>query len=789
VSQGRAAINLLIILVSLGIIGALIMPATFSAMQKTTDVLGGMAPEEMASRGFEDDWDLSVKSEGEKPNFLPDPSIAKPTKEREEQAQKPRLRSWFPETLLWRPELITNAQGHARLEMDLADSITNWKMSSSAVSLNGAMGQLTTDITVFQPFFVDVNLPVALTRGDEISLPVVIHNYLKEEQKVSITLEKSDWFTLHDDSKKTITLKANDVAALYFRMKVNKVGFKKLRLTALGNNVGDAIEKRIEIIPDGRLVENVFNGSLDNDKDFEIEISDDAIEGSIKGQLKIYPGSFSQLVEGLDGVFQMPHGCFEQTSTTTYPNVMALAYLRQHNKSLPEVEAKATNYIHLGYQRLVSFEVDGGGFDWYGNPPANKTLTAYGLMEFEDMAKVHDVDADLIDRTRAWLMQQQNSDGSWTSDRGGLDKLVGVYGDAKLKNSAYIAWSVFQNQPQATGANKALNYLLSHDANNISDPHLLALMSNAIAAIDPNKAHAYLDRLDTLRNESDDGRMIWWQPSNMNSRGLFHSQGLSNQIEITALTVLAKIKAKHQMQDVRKALRYLVSEKDSRGTWHSTQATILALKALIKGSASSMSNGKARHIQVLVNDEIKKEIRIAANQSEVMAMVDLKSLLTSNKQKITLKDLTQGEAIYQLVVRHHRPDAEKRQERDFGIHLAYSKNKVKKGEEIKVTSTLRNHGKSAAPMVMVSLPIPAGCQIEREDFENMKNKKLIGKYEVNAREVTLYLRDLKSDAPFIFNYSLRPTLSEKITVPSAKIYEYYNPAKSAESETLQLTVS
>ena len=27
---------------------------------------------------------------------------------------------------------------------------------------------------------------------------------------------------------------------------------------------------------------------------------------------------------------------------------------------------KARQYIHLGYQRLLGFEVDGGGFDWFG---------------------------------------------------------------------------------------------------------------------------------------------------------------------------------------------------------------------------------------------------------------------------------------------------------------------------------------------------------------------------------------------------------------------------------------
>ena len=45
--------------------------------------------------------------------------------------------------------------------------------------------------------------------------------------------------------------------------------------------------------------------------------------------------------------------------------------------------------------------------------PANRTLTAYGLMEFTDMARVHDVDPAIVARTRKWLLDQRQSDGTW----------------------------------------------------------------------------------------------------------------------------------------------------------------------------------------------------------------------------------------------------------------------------------------------------------------------------------------------------------------------------------------
>src|SRR5262249_51252852 len=189
--------------------------------------------------------------------------------------------------------------------------------------------------------------------------------------------------------------------------------------------------------------------------------------------VKVYPSSFSQLVEGLDNIFQLPYGCFEQTSSTTYPNVLALDYLRRTKKSAPEVEAKARQYIHLGYQRLVGFEVQGGGFDWFGRPPANRTLTAYGLMEFEDMARVHDVDPALIERTRRWLLAQRKGDGSWEPEGHMLhEDVTRGGGQARLATTAYIAWAVFARGAARDQAPATLDFLLAQRPGAINDPHV-----------------------------------------------------------------------------------------------------------------------------------------------------------------------------------------------------------------------------------------------------------------------------------------------------------------------------
>jgi hypothetical protein len=100
-----------------------------------------------------------------------------------------RIREFFPETLLVRPELLTDENGRARQEVDLADSITSWRLSAFASSAAGALGSVSRPVRVFQDFFADVDFPVELTQNDEVSVPVAVYNYLQKPQTVRLAAE------------------------------------------------------------------------------------------------------------------------------------------------------------------------------------------------------------------------------------------------------------------------------------------------------------------------------------------------------------------------------------------------------------------------------------------------------------------------------------------------------------------------------------------------------------------------------------------------------------------------
>ncbi|MGH9762578.1 MAG: carboxypeptidase regulatory-like domain-containing protein, partial [Blastocatellia bacterium] len=90
---------------------------------------------------------------------------------------EPRVRSFFPETLYTNPALITDGQGRASIHVPVADSITTWRITSLASTVKGMLGSSTFPIKVFQDFFVDLDLPAAITQGDAISAPVAVYNY------------------------------------------------------------------------------------------------------------------------------------------------------------------------------------------------------------------------------------------------------------------------------------------------------------------------------------------------------------------------------------------------------------------------------------------------------------------------------------------------------------------------------------------------------------------------------------------------------------------------------------
>jgi uncharacterized protein YfaS (alpha-2-macroglobulin family) len=223
-------------------------------------------------------------------------------------AEAPRLRQYFPETLYWNPEAITDKDGFLELAIPMADSITTWRLSALASSQRGELGMSTLGIRVFQDFFIDLDLPVSLTQGDEVSIPVAVYNYLPQAQTVRLEVAEEDWFELHDTPVKELTIASNDIQVVYFRIEVVRFGRQALRVTAWGERMSDAIQKEVTVVPDGKEIRSTDSNWLQQTTVLAMNIPTEAIQGTAKIEVKIYPGVVSQIVEGLERILRMPFG-------------------------------------------------------------------------------------------------------------------------------------------------------------------------------------------------------------------------------------------------------------------------------------------------------------------------------------------------------------------------------------------------------------------------------------------------------------------------------------------------
>jgi hypothetical protein len=723
----------------------------------------------------------------------PQPKIPSPAPA--DAAAEPHVRSYFPEALYLNPEIITDGNGVASITIPVADSITTWRTAMLASTESGSLGTGTSSLKVFQDFFVDLDLPVTLTQGDRLSIPVGIYNYSGERGDVSLKLEPADWFTLVDDNaQKNVAVDPNRLGSSQFTVQANRIGKFKLTLSAHMNgaaNRADIVVREIEVVPNGREQNLVFNGRLDSDIHHELSFPANTIPDSNAIFVRLYPGPLSQVMEGMDGILRMPYGCFEQTSSSTYPNVLALDYMKRTKKLTPEVHAKAEGFIANGYQRLLTFEVPGGGFSWFGQAPANKILTAYGLMEFGDMAKVYDVDPRLITRTQAWLANQQQPDGSWQPDKSFINEgATNRYNTDVLRITAYLAWSLEDSGYQGPAVDRAKQYIETHLASGKTDAYTLAVVANFAVeyAKDRDFTRQAMQQLLDARTEKDD--QVWWTAD---ETGVY-STGSSAAIETTGLAAQALLKWGQAAGTVRKAMAFIASKKGAGGNWGTTQATIMALRALLLASQIGTADVRGT-VEVSLNGKVVEKLTLTPENNDLLHQFVFKGLDAKSPSDVQLRFDGSGGLAYQVAGRYFVPWDEKPAKQALDIDVTYDRTKLATNDIATATATIRNNLPKTANMVMVDLGIPPGFDLLSEDLQAMQEKTAnahggrLEKFSLTATQAILYFDALAPQQTVTLHFRLRAKYPIRAKTFQSRVYEYYDPDVNAVARPIQLEVA
>lgn len=698
-------------------------------------------------------------------------------------------RTDFTETVFWHPALIVPSEG-TTIAFDLADSVTRYQILAAVHTLDGRLGALKSDFAVRKPLSIDVKLPVEITSGDRLELPVTVSNELDQPRAVGLTLETPGLMAVGQQPAMAWTQAGRTSGRRVFPLRpVDRTSAVRIR-AGLGQD--DAVERILPVVPEGFPVEGQISDELRGTAKHVVTLPARWVPGSLKCEVVVFPSPLADLQRGLEGLLREPGGCFEQTSTTNYPNTLIMDYLRETNQARPDLVANARGLLDRGYARLTSFEVPAGarreGFEWFGHAPAHEALTAYGLLQFRDMARVAEVDPALLERTRNYLMSRRDGRGGFQRSKAALDS----FGRASEQvTNAYIVWAMTESG-SGDDLTAELDRLQTESATS-GDPYFLALVANALWNRGRHEpARAILGRLVTLQR--DDGSLPGGEKS------ITGSQGQPLVIETTALALLGWLKANQPAEfgaAVRKGVKWVGRQRQGSGSFGPTQSTILALKALIAYAQAYKQPPEAGTLTLARGDEVIATIDYTADRQDaiVLEIADPAKFLQGGDNPLELR--TSGKNLYPYTVAWSYHTLQPPSAADCAVRLSadLAKAELAEGESTRINVRLENVSKKGQGMTVAIIGLPAGLALP-DDFRQLRDfarlvdgrPGKIAHWEIRGRELVLYWRDLAPDARIELSVDVIARIPGKYRGPASRAYLYYNPEAKRWTAPLVATI-
>lgn len=663
---------------------------------------------------------------------------------------KERAREWFPETLAFFPEVIFDAEGRAAVTIAAADSITRWHAGAVGIASAGGMRAGGTNFQTVKSLFIEADFPVAFIEGDRPDLRAAVFANLRNAASIDLLLQESEYYIC---DRPTQTIQPSGRDWIVFKPRFVKSGECTVGMTAIARDAAgvevarDVVSIPVTVAAAGREAAIHESGILTDGGNAETVLDLPAEAMRKQYALRVFPTPLSEYLDGVEALLGIPTGCFEQTASKNYPNLLILQYLKHSGKTDPALIAAATDYVRQGYQRLLTFEVWRGGFSLYGNAPASPWLSAYGLMHFRDLEQFIPVDPAVITRTRNYLLET---------------RVTGEQG-------AYVAWALTE-----TGNDLPPHFQDVVDKG-LESASLYERLVSALACLNLDGNHERA-RAVVLREM----RLLSRETPVLSDSLPSSARGVGAETECLALAALAGQKSGQTVPE--RLYQELARRRSGRGGWPGTQATTLALKALTGGHPGTDCEGTLTASSegvVLGTFAIGPEARHFTLREPIDGKVRLHY---EGKGRLGYLLSARGEMRWR--------DEELHLDRDgLNLRTALDREIAATGEEIILTASLFDRGDGAEnPLLELDLGPALALNHAALDAIVADEESAVLRYEPRDYGVALFLRHIKAGGQEQLRIPLIADKPGAYTLPTSRLWEYYRPENEAAAAGLAITI-
>jgi uncharacterized protein YfaS (alpha-2-macroglobulin family) len=378
------------------------------------------------------------------------------------------VRQDFPDTAFWDPVVRTDADGRARVTVELPDNLTTWRMRAQAVTADTEVGKAQADIVTNLDVMVRPVTPRFMVIGDRPVLGAVLHNNTDEDLTMVVRLEAEG--VAVRQAEQTVDVPAHGRQTVQWPTEVDSARDAVLAFSVDAGVYGDAVQLRLPVYHPS-TPETVGTSGVVDDRTIErVRVPEEADQ--VLGELAITlePSLAAGMREGLDYLRAYPYDSIEQAVSRFLPNVVASRALQQLDIDRPLLDVNLAEQVGMGLQRIYALQNLDGGWGWWPNEESSPDLTAYVVFGMaEARAADYAVDAASMDRAIDYLYEWLNANRSntlqerdrratvlhalATAGRGDHGRTVALYDRREgmsLYAKAYLAMALQTLDPEET---------------------------------------------------------------------------------------------------------------------------------------------------------------------------------------------------------------------------------------------------------------------------------------------------------------------------------------------------
>ena len=703
---------------------------------------------------------------------------------------KPRVRKAFPDTAFWAANVRTDAGGHARVRLRFPDSLTTWRATVHAMTDDAKAGSAISRVLVRKNVLVRMGTPRFLLKGDEVVVPVTVHNYLDSPQQAKLSLAAAG-VEVVSGSEQSVTVASKGEATAMWRLRAKEVGTAKLTATALTPAESDALEVSFPVEPEG-VVQTVAQGGVMAPASGEVQQSitfpggTDPAAHSLR--IDVSSSVAGSLTAALDYLTSFPYGCTEQTMSSFLPNVMVAETLRKlrpaNQVDAGDLQAK----MEAGLDRLADYQHDDGGWGWWKEDRSQVYMTAYvvgGLGQGSEYLHFNNKQSGMLAKGQEFLRGELQEHPRMRPDlRAAVVYALAESGDKSLQTPLETQWQRRRDL----------------------SPEALAMTGLAMAKTGDTRAGQVAAMLEA--GAVRQGELVSWKGSYLP----LLDAAYEDDAEATAYAVRLIAKVDPGSALLPAAAQWLMLNRNGDGWWDSTEQTAMVLFGLVDYLAASHELESDFTVDVLVNGRAvgQRHFTPADAASGASLRVQLPaSQLQPGSNTVELRRSGAGRMYWSASGRYYSTDRKQYQAGTMALNLTRDYYRLQpQQKDGKLAYTLEPlHGKvqigdvlavheaingTAMKYLLLEDPIPAGTEFVRNE----------GSYPIESRpggwEDWYMRREFHDDRAAFFAtnfagreeiyYLLKVVNPGSFAVSPARVAPMYQPGVQATSDASQLQV-